>query len=173
MDEDIHERLAHGRWPEAFHLLVSRYEQRVFRLAYAILNNQADAEEAAQDAFLRIWKGLPRFRGQSSLGTWIYTVVRNTSLSARRRARPWLPLVQDVAAAPPEPREDILRLLAGVPEKYRRVLVLYHLEERSYEEIAAMLDVPMGTVKAWLHRARKELAHSMMERRGRNALRGV
>ncbi len=170
VEEEILARMGTERYDEALELILRGWRVKVFHLACALLDDRADAEEAAQEAFLRVWKGLPGFRGQSSLSTWIYAVTRNTCLSYRQaKRRPAsLPLDEEpvrvaveawhAARQPKESRMDLLRLLPQLPEQHRQVLTLYYLEGKSYDEVAQMLQVPMGTVKTWLNRGRKELA---------------
>jgi RNA polymerase sigma-70 factor (ECF subfamily) len=169
MDEDLQELVVRGRYPEAFELLLARYQNKVFRLAYSILGNETLAEEAAQDIFVRVWKALPLYNGQASLSTWLYAISRNACLSARRQqaARRESPLEE---TAEPQSSDrvmqiDVPALLARLPDVYRRVLTLFYLEEKSYQEVAQMLDLPMGTVKTHLHRARKEAAALLASRR--------
>lgn len=170
MEEKIRERLDQMRYAEAFDLLVPAYQHKVFRLAVAMLGDAALAEETAQDVFVRVWKSLRTFRGQSSPGTWIYAITRNACLSAAKAnaARRALPVEDDAVRRAAEARlasewsrrdgADVMALLAELPEKHRQALVLFYLEEKSYEEVSEMLGLPMGTVKTHLHRARKQLA---------------
>ena len=169
MDDDLQELVGQSRYREAFELLLARYQNKVFRLAYSILGNEALAEEAAQDIFVRVWKALPLYNGQASLSTWLYAISRNVCLSARRKraARRESPLEETA-----EPRSsdrvmqvDVPALLSRLPDVYRRVLTLFYLEEKSYQEVAQMLDLPMGTVKTHLHRAKKEAAAMLASRR--------
>ena len=167
-DPEIAALLGSGRHAEAFEMLVGAYQNKVFRLAYTMLGDRAAAEDAAQEAFLRIWKSLARYRGESALGTWIYSIARNACLTAisRRSARATLPLEEATAKAassPPQPAWDALGFVVQLPEKQRQVVMLYYMEERSYEEVARLLDLPIGTVKTHLHRARKQLAIMMKE----------
>jgi RNA polymerase sigma-70 factor (ECF subfamily) len=152
--------------------LLQRYKDKVFRLAFSILHNETQAEDVTQDAFLKIWKGLPSYHGGASLSTWIYTISRNTCLTelSRRNRHPtvslqepemeaasgWIPSLQ---FADPEPgtEMDVEFLLASLPENYRRVITLFYLEQKSYEEAAQMLGIPLGTVKTLLFRAKKEM----------------
>jgi RNA polymerase sigma-70 factor (ECF subfamily) len=172
MDDDIAKLLQARQYPEAFSTLVERFKDRVFRLAFSILANETQAEDAAQDVFVRIWKGLPGYHGGASISTWIYAITRNTSLTLlkRRRTHTVLSLEDpEVEAAPdhlaaveatpanPGADLDVESLLSGLPEKYRRVVVLFYLEQKAYDEVAAMLGMPLGTVKTLLFRARKEL----------------
>jgi RNA polymerase sigma-70 factor (ECF subfamily) len=156
-----------ARRREAFEMIVARYQHKVLRLAYSILRERTAAEDAAQDALLRIWRGLGRFRGESSLSTWIYSIARNAALSARS-SRPdqasleesHLGIASKSFLAPPAEHAapDVLRLMESLPDAQRQVVILFYLEDKSYLETAAMTGLPMGTVKTYLHRARKELA---------------
>jgi len=175
MEDDIRTHLERKRYAEAFDLVVSEYQDKVFRLAYSMLGNRALAEEAAQDIFLRIWRALPGFRGLSSLSTWIFAVARNACLSAAasNASRKALSLEDPAvriaaealhAVAPAEARAALVgELVARLPEKHRQVIALFYMEDKSYAEVARLLDMPMGTVKTYLHRAKKELAEAMIE----------
>ena len=173
-DADILALLGAGRHPEAFQLIVNRYQAKAIRLAYSIVGDYA--EDAAQDAFLRIWRALPLYRGDSSLSTWIYTIVRNTALSVRRRIPEGVvlrSLAEPAVLASAESRHhngppesatpDVLLKIQQLPEPQRQTVILYYLEGKSYLETANLLNLPMGTVKTYLHRARKELAISILE----------
>jgi len=173
VDEDTRTYLDARRYREAFELLLDRYQQKVFRLAYSMLGDEASAEEVAQDTFLRIWKALPSYRGDASLSTWIYAITRNCCLTRRKKLgeRQTVSIeepgvrasVDSRLAAKPERRQsqpDSALLLAQLSPPYREALRLFYLEEKSYEEVAAMLGLPLGTVKTYLHRARKQLAGS-------------
>jgi RNA polymerase sigma-70 factor (ECF subfamily) len=173
-DQQIRRWLDEGRPRDAFELLVHSYQHKVFRLAFAIVGDAGLAEDAAQEAFLRVWKALPNFRGDSALSTWIYAIARNCSLSLieSRRARaadsieePGVRLRLDnrlaAASAPSRALFDVAALVAQLRPQYRQVLRLYYMEERSYVEVAALLDLPLGTVKTTLHRARLELATAL------------
>jgi RNA polymerase sigma-70 factor, ECF subfamily len=166
------EHIGAKRYRAAFELLLDLYQDKVFRLAWGILRNESTAQDMTQEVFMKIWKGLPGYRGGSSLSTWIYSIARNTCLTEIGRPAagrfsslddPEVGMAaerivdrQPATGAGGEP--DIQVLIRRLPEKYRQVIVLFYLEERSYEEVAAMLGIPMGTVKTFLHRARRELA---------------
>ena len=170
MDDDIHQHLRTEQYSQAFEALLERYRDKVFRLACSILRNETTAEDLAQDIFVRIWKALPGYSGQAAPSTCIYTIARNACLSHLKRQRPTVSLNDpDVAGALEGQTQfhlhdieggvelDALQLLAQLPDKYRRVIPLFYLEQKSYEEVAAMLGLPMGTVKTFIYRARKEL----------------
>src|SRR5215471_6564977 len=84
MDEDIQQLLGQGRYRDALEQLLERYETKVFRMALAFLKDRARAEDVTQDIFLKLWQGLPAYDGRASPGTWLYTIARNTCLSALR-----------------------------------------------------------------------------------------
>ena len=159
-----------------FERIAAEYQDRIFRLALSILGDRAAAEEAAQDALVRIWRGLPGFRGQSSLSTWIFAVSRNVCLTARGRWRGARDLsLEDPAARRAAERRiagplaaagmDAAELLDRLPAKYRQVAALFYMQEKSYDEVAEMLGLPVGTVKTYLFRARKSLALQMARER--------
>jgi RNA polymerase sigma-70 factor, ECF subfamily len=155
---------------QAFERLLDEYRDKVFRLACSLLSDEAAAEDATQEIFLKIWRALPDFRGESSISTWIYAIARNTCLTRRRFAAEHRTFSLDEADAaeipapnPPPDDSDLRAAIARLPEKYRRVLVLFYLEDRSYQQVALALGVPMGTVKTFLHRAKKELAVLLAE----------
>lgn len=127
------------------------------------------AEDATQDIFLRVWRALPGFAGQSALSTWIYAISKNACLSELRKKRPQVSLDGDPDEYHPETAGlathdaddsatvSVNQLLNQLPERYRQAVVLFYMEDKSYEQTAASLGLPLGTVKALLHRARKRL----------------
>ena len=175
MEQEIRACLDQKRYREAFDLLLVEYRNKVFRLCTSMLGDRAQAEDIAQDVFMRIWKALAGFRGQSSLSTWIYAITRNTCLTAIKTnaSKKEVPLEEagvERAAATVQPAisrtgVDLEALVAQLPEKHRQVLRLYYMEEKSYDEVARLLDLPMGSVKTYLHRARKQLAEAVARSR--------
>jgi RNA polymerase sigma-70 factor (ECF subfamily) len=127
-----------------------------------MLGDSAQAEDASQETFVKIWKGLPKFRGESSISTWIFSIARNTCLDLLKKRRNLVSL-DEVIEKPRFGREpiDIESLLQGLPLQYREVMLLFYVQEKSYEEVARTLELPMGTVKTYLHRARKQLMLQM------------
>jgi RNA polymerase sigma-70 factor (ECF subfamily) len=156
----------------AFEALLLAYQDKVFRLSYSMLGDRAQAEDAAQECFLRIWKAMDRYRGESSMGTWIFSIARNVCLTAISKRRKAAPIEEAERAKPeaPDRQRDIARLVLELPENYRQVVMLFYMEDRSYEEVARLLDLPVGTVKTHLHRARQQLA-SMVEEADRGVRR--
>jgi RNA polymerase sigma-70 factor, ECF subfamily len=170
VDADIQAQLRAGRHRAAFEAVLPRYRERVFRLALSILRDRDAAEDAAQDVFVRLWRALPGYNGSAALSTWIYAITRNTSISILRKRRPQISLDEPVfdddegtglQLAAPE-RDDsavasVEKLLEHLPERYRQAVTLFYMEDQSYDQTAAALGLPLGTVKALLHRARKRL----------------
>ena len=158
------------RRDDAITLLLPAFRRKVFGLAYSILRDREAAEDVTQDVFIKIWRALPGFDGRASMSTWMYTVARNASLSALRARRPQSSLsdpevMEAVEAINPVPSADvivdraaILRLVDQLPMKQRQVIMLFYIEAQSHEEVAAMLAMPVGTVKTLLHRARARLS---------------
>lgn len=163
-DEDVQSLLRKRCYAAGFDLLLDRYQTKVFRLVFSILKEAAGAEEVTQDIFLKMWKVLPDYDGRASLSTWLYTIARNTSISALRAGsyRKTMPL----AACDPSAgnwqaghqKLEMQQFLARLPQMQQQVITLFYLQDRSVEDVARMLDLPEGTVKSHLHRARRALA---------------
>lgn len=164
-EDKIAPLLKAGRRTEAFETLLAAYQDKVFRLCYSMLGDRAQAEDAAQESFLRVWKAMDRYRGESALGTWIFAITRNVCLTAISKRRRAAPIEEAERAKPqaPDRQRDVQRIVRELPENYRQVVMLFYMEDRSYEEVARMLDLPVGTVKTHLHRARLQLATMLKE----------
>jgi RNA polymerase sigma-70 factor (ECF subfamily) len=157
--------------------MLDQYQDKVFRLACGMLGNETIAQDIAQEVFMKIWKALPTYRAGASPSSWIYTITRNTCLTELRKSRTGQKLSlaeeavqtevdqQTMPAAAAGLEMDVQALLTELPEHYRHVLVLFYLEQKSYGEVAAMLGLPMGTVKTHLHRAKKELMRLTAQRK--------
>jgi RNA polymerase sigma-70 factor (ECF subfamily) len=168
MDEDLPRLLQERRYQQAIERLVDLYGTKVFRLALAFLRDRARAEEATQDTFLKLWQALPAYDGRAAAGTWLYAIARNTCLSALRAEsyRKTLPLESArEPAAPPAPILDLelMQCIDRLPPMQSQVITLFYLEEKSIDEVALLLDLPQGTVKSHLHRARLALGDMMKE----------
>ena len=164
----------------AFELLVRLYEKRVYALTSRMCRNPADAEEAAQEAFLAAWQGLPFFRGDSSFSTWLYRLASNACVDLLRREGRHQSSVslddEDAAIDLPdhslsphdeaersELRRQIEEGLAALPPDYRQVLILRELHQQTYDEISAILALDIGTVKSRINRGRKRLRKILLE----------
>jgi RNA polymerase sigma-70 factor, ECF subfamily len=165
----------------AFDELVRRHQSRLVNVACRLLGDLALAHDAAQDAFIAAWRALPRFRGDANFSTWVYRILYNTCLDySRRRGRslevtfaepdPDGPPIPEQADPDPTPdvrleqrelHEMIESALGRIDPKHRAVLVFFDIEGLSYEEIAAVLRLPIGTVKSRLNRARHALRREL------------
>jgi RNA polymerase sigma-70 factor (ECF subfamily) len=169
-DRDLIQRARRGE-AEAFGELVTRYQTSVFNVCYRILHERAEAEDMAQDAFLRVHERLDIFDDQRPFGPWIRRVAANVCLNhlAAQKVTTELDEERDADAGqrPETVQEDrerseqIHRALTCLPAHYRVVIELRHYQELSYEEIAAELNIPLSDVKSHLFRARKLLAEKL------------
>jgi RNA polymerase sigma-70 factor (ECF subfamily) len=155
-----------------FAVLVERYQDRVFRLAASILGpySEADAEEVAQEVFLRVYRKLDQYTGEAAFGTWLYRIAYNLALDRRRTARFRIPHVSletiGESAGPSDPPGEIIarerqrrvaKAMEKLPDLYRSSLYMHYWMGMSIEEIADSLGAPEGTVKSYLFRARRML----------------
>lgn len=150
---------------EAFRTIVERYQTMVFSVAYNVLGSHADAEDAAQDAFLRCYRSLPQYRAEASFSTWLFRLAVTSAVDGKRRAgrRP-LPaevpdIVDDRAPLPGEGIDaaTLVRALGELPEDYRTPTVLRDVYGLPYAEIAEITGRPLGTVRVMVHRGRASL----------------
>jgi len=156
---------------EAFGTLVERYERAVYHLAYRTLHDAEEAKDATQEAFMKAYRALHTFRPGAKFSTWIFTIVYHACCDRLARRKRWsdaeLPDRADPSAGPEalaEAGDDARRLRAAIealPEKYRTVITLFHLQGKQYDEIATVLDLPMGTVKTHLFRAKELLRKAL------------
>ena len=172
-------RLAGQGDQDAFAQLVERYTGLVYTLALRRVGSHHDAEDIAQTVFWKAWKALPSFREESAFSTWLYRMTANAVTDfLRQKGRREAPLSLDDPDLPqtahpgPSPaeqaqaeerREALYRAIEALPDQARSILLLRELQGLSYEEIAAALDLPLGTVRSRLARARSALAKSLRE----------
>jgi RNA polymerase sigma-70 factor (ECF subfamily) len=162
--------------PDAFDQLVVRHQGAVFRAALAALRVREDAEDVAQEAFVRAWRSLGQFRGDSSFRTWMLRIVWNLAMSRRRGLAAWLRRstpIADVAEPAALASCEHLRLqhmelqahavnaIQGLTPKLRDALLLAHSGEYHYDEIARMLCIPVGTVKWRVSEARRKVRETL------------
>ena len=174
-DADIARRVAQGDL-KAFERLMRTYNRRLFRTARAILRDDAEAEDALQEAYLRVHRSIGAFRGEAKLSTWLVRVVANEALARRRKEQrraqvvplqPGIDDAMDDAQGPQRQAErgEIRRMLEAkidaLPDGYRAVFMLRALEELSVEETAAALDIPEATVRSRFFRARSLLREAL------------
>ena len=163
----------------AYDLLVLKYQHKVVKLVMRYLRDPADAEDVAQEAFIKAYRALPQFRGDSAFYTWLYRIAINTAknaLAARERqpvsyefdtqqgedgpdmiSRLKDPETPEGLALTEEIRETVNAAIVALPEDLRTAIVLRELEGLSYEEIAASMDCPVGTVRSRIFRAREAI----------------
>lgn len=179
---------------EAFELLVKRYENKVYTVAYRFLGNHADASDLAQEAFLRLYQSLSGFRGESGFMTWMYRITANVCRDELRRRQKYQVISLDaedvnnqnntmsqLPGRDPTPEEAlenkefnelIQQCLLSLSEEHRLVLIMREIQDMSYEEIADVLKCSLGTVKSRLNRARmafREKYNARREPYGQNA----
>lgn len=179
-DEELVRRAARGD-REAYGLLVERHCGRVVKTLYYRVGDRDEAEDLAQEVFVRAYRGIGDFKGEASFGTWLYRIVHNTAASyfvargARKRAGVRVPLdaCPEAETAPArnadpqavamgrELKDAIEQSIRELEPDMREYVVLRDIEGRPYEEIAAIVDMPLGTVKSRIHRARLLIRRSL------------
>jgi RNA polymerase sigma-70 factor (ECF subfamily) len=181
-DQDVVAQAARGH-ERAYRELISRYERPVFSLIYRLVRDREAAEDLAQETFIKVLNAIDRYDSSYKFSSWIFKIANNTAIdSLRKRGLDTVsldgsPHARSVAEASegwsptavardesPQEYVERLELGAGLEEalselrpEYRTAIILWHMEDRPYEEIAEIMDVPLGTVKTYIHRARKEL----------------
>ncbi len=161
---------------EAFSMLVSEHQQFVYNLALRGLQDSHEAEDAAQDAFVRAWMALPNFRGQSQFRTWLYRIVTNVCYNRMPKLRRQMAAMGDdqVIDVPDEDSDDpadeveasqrrayLHEQIDELPESYKILVTLRYQQGLSYDEIASVLSLPLGTVKTGLFRAKAQLRQAL------------
>lgn len=174
MDEAIVLAAVQRGAPEALALLYERFRPLVFSAAFRITGDPHVAEDVVQETFLQVGEALPRWRPQARLSTWIYRIAVNEALDERRRARRrpvpesgCAERIPEKAVEAPEAgvADRILEAVAQLPAREKAVFVLRHYEGLALAEIAEVLDVALGTVKATLHHALSKLADRLRDLR--------
>lgn len=153
--------------------LVDQFRGRVFGLCYRMLGQREDAEDATQETFVRVVKNLHRWDSTRAFEPWLLTIAGNrcrTRLAKRKRRPSVLSLNMPLPDQSVENRnaellaEEVAVGLSGIREEYRSAFMMFHQKEMSYLEIAAEMEVPLGTVKTWVHRGRRELISRLRKR---------
>lgn len=186
---------------ERFDDLVKAYTQKLYRLAYGLLGNHHDAEEVVQDSFVRAYRGLDNFRGDSSFETWMHRITMNLARNKfhwnRRRGEgvtmslsdqpgnledgdssgemelPDTSYSPDLLMQKAELHDNVLRGMEQLPESLREVMVLRHVKDMPYDEIAQILNCPVGTVKSRISRGRELLREYLMQLDGSSPQNGL
>lgn len=153
--------------------LVDRYRGQVFGLCYRMLGHRQDAEDMAQETFVRLLKSLDRWDPERDFEPWLLAIAGNrcrTQLAKRMRRPPGAPLDEHLPDSSPDFQaardlaEEVDRAFQSIRQEYRQAFTLFHQHELSYAEIAEAMSCPLGTVKTWVHRARKELIACLQQR---------
>jgi RNA polymerase sigma-70 factor (ECF subfamily) len=177
-DSELIEQTLQGR-PAAFGVLVRKYQDRLFNTLAHVLGDAEDAHDVAQDAFIQAFVKLETFQQSSAFYTWLYRIALNMAATLRRRRRAVLSIDQRREAAGQEPsdpgegpterlerqerQQQVRDAIAQLPPEFRTVIVLREIEGFCYEEMAEILDLPIGTVRSRLHRARMQLRDQLKE----------
>jgi RNA polymerase sigma-70 factor, ECF subfamily len=170
---------------EAFNTLIKKHERRAYQYAYRLTSNPEEASDVVAEAFVRVFSALHNFKGQSAFTTWFYRILTNCFLDIRKRekSRPAMSLeaalqtpdgelerqIEDPSLSPHDESErserarSVEAAVEQLPEYQRAMIVMYHAEMMSYEEIAESLDLPIGTVKSRLNRARLSLREQLVK----------
>ncbi len=169
-DEDILDRVLDGD-SESFSILVRRYQRRILHLGFGFFRNRDEAEDFAQDVFLKAYAGLAGFKGRSSFSTWLTRIAYNTGINAKRRAGRYEPLDSDPVDARSLSPEDahirfetaaaLGRAMTVLPERYTVCLDLYFREGLRYEDIGVVTGFPVNTIKSHVFRAKRALRKAL------------
>ena len=159
----------------AFEYLFNRYREAIYRLFVQRLGRTDDADDLLQETFIKVYINLHRYNTAYTFGQWIYTIARNTFVDYVRRRQEGLPIDEHFtapASSAPTPEERFINLqqqtqiehyLERLTPRYRQLIRMRFFEEYSYEEIAAKLALPLGTVKTQIHRAREQMCRMIAE----------
>jgi RNA polymerase sigma-70 factor (ECF subfamily) len=155
----------------AFQPIVERYHRVLFNVAFRILGNREEASDATQDAFVKVYQTLPRFDQNRRFYSWIYRILVNECLNVKRARRHIEPLGDDLVAPgsvaatleSAERRRQVHAAILSLSVEYRTVIALRHFAGMSYEDMSAVLDVPVKTVRSRLYTARQRLAAHLQE----------
>ena len=163
------ERCRTGTDDAAFAELIDRYKDLVYGMVGRMIPDRSRIDDVAQDVFLKVYRGLPYFRGDARLSTWIYRIVANECFQARSRTRPEVSLDRGPDRAPLDPgaddaafadfelRDRLEAAMAQLSDRERFLVTAHYLKGVQYEALAEALDIPIGTVKTHLYRAKRRL----------------
>ncbi len=167
-DEKLLVRRAQGGDAEAFQALYERHLRRIYNISWRMMGNAADAQDMAQESMLKAWRALPRFKLDSAFGTWLYRIAVNACSDELRRRRAKFVSMEQLAEVGHEPGcegfeertvtgDSIQQAILQLQEEYRAAVVLRDVEGYAYEDIASILQCPMGTVRSRISRGREQL----------------
>ncbi|HEY9061590.1 MAG TPA: sigma-70 family RNA polymerase sigma factor [Pseudobacteroides sp.] len=170
---------------EAFEMLMEKYQKKVFNIALRLLGNYDDASEVTQEVFIRIYKSIGSFKGESQISTWIYRIATNVCLDElRKRKRKWVMSLDEeyhkengdyiIQVEDDKPTPDVVmeqktiksavkNAIDKLSEKYKLIIILRDIQGFSYEEISEIVKTPVGTVKSRINRARLQLKELLLK----------
>ena len=184
-DNELIERCKHGD-RDAFTAIMEKYQNLVFGMAYNILSDYQDAEDAAQDTFVKAYKSISSFKGQSAFTTWLYVICKNSCNDILRKRQKHSQVmsidsddsddspIREIKSDKPTPEEQaelnetqkiVREAINSLKNEYKEVLVLSDMQQLSYDEVSAILKIPVGTVKSRLNRARNALRKKLSDKR--------
>lgn len=170
-DEQILNEIVNNNNKEAYRELILKYQNKIFSTAYKFTNDHGEAQDLTQDIFLKIYKNINRFNKNSKLSTWIYKISINTCLDWKKKHnKATLLTLDDIPNVNNgstnsiddyiinnEKKQLIHNAVKQLPDIYKTVVILYHFNNRSYNEISKILSIPTKTVETRLYRARKKI----------------
>jgi len=183
MDEKALINKIHSGDRDAFNELVTGYQQRVFNISYSMLSDYEDAVDASQEVFIRVYRSIDKFRGESSLSTWIFRITKNICMDfLRKRKEASISIdkedeegqkmeIEDSSKSPEHIAEQnetakiVRNAINELDDNSRLIITMFDLEGMSYDEISAVLKIPIGTVKSRLNRAREKIKKNLWEKR--------
>lgn len=157
----------------AFREIITRYNGVIYAAVRSIMGNSDETDDTVQEIFVKIYKGLPRFKGKARFSTWAYTIARNEAINALNRRKKNLYNIEEfnnLAASNDTPEEayskkesalNLENYIKRLDKDYRAVIELRYLADKSYLEVADIMDIPIGTVKTYIHRAKLRLKELM------------
>jgi len=185
LDDNMLITRAQGGDRSAFNTLIRKHETRAYQYAFRLTRNPEEAADVVADAFVRIYNAIHNFKGQSAFTTWMYRILTNCYLDVKKKEKNRVTTsleavlqthdgeverqIEDPSASPYDDTERTVRetsiesAVSLLPEYQRAMIVMYHAESMTYEEIAAALDLPVGTVKSRLNRARVSLRELLVK----------
>ncbi|MBR4127678.1 MAG: sigma-70 family RNA polymerase sigma factor [Alphaproteobacteria bacterium] len=176
-DEDLMRKIEHSD-AQAFQELLSRYEKRVFALAWRLCFDQTEAEDLTQETFLKIWRNAGTWKPEAKLETWIYRVLYNLFIDSRRRVRGQTEeLSEDIRSDEASPEQaliqkrtaqDVVKALNELPDRQKEALVLCYYQEMKAKDAADILSVSQSALEALLFRARQTLKEKLGKRKGKS-----
>jgi len=179
-DKELVEKVVAGE-KELFKQIVERYKRAVYKIALRMMGNIEDAKDISQEVFLKIYNNLKNYKPEYKFSSWILKIATNTTLYRLRQKRRSLPSTHSKIVIKSAKRANVMdgpvtniykkelskvvkEALERIPGKYKAVIILRHLEYKSYDEIAEIMDIPLNTVKTYLFRARKALYKELKKR---------